>query len=224
MKDKIKSICLSKTNILAVSFSTFAFLNDLQELITNFASHLILVGLAIIVLIILLSINLILSNRKVNNTENAVSVKINKSNEHGNSSNRHISHKTSTSIFNKIIFSSVLFFTLMTLGSLYYVKNMGVYYVVLKNNLTLEEAKYLKEKTNSSTEFVEHKLSTRILEVGGGKHELVLFNGYIIEQKANSDFELVMSMRLGFEPYKLGPQHVANYFKKIRYLQNDIFN
>ena len=44
---------------------------------------------------------------------------------------------------------------------------------------------------------------------------MVLFNGYINEQKADSDFKLVASFNCGFKPYKIGPQKVANYFKKI---------
>ena len=43
----------------------------------------------------------------------------------------------------------ILFFTLMTTGSLFYVKNMGVYYVVLKDDLTEKEAIDLKENTNN---------------------------------------------------------------------------
>jgi hypothetical protein len=42
--------------------------------------------------------------------------------------------------------------------------------------------------------------------------------------KADSDLEKVKSLQLKFKPYKVGPQKMANYFKKIRYLQNDIFN
>ena len=70
MKNKIKAICLSKTNILSVSFSIFLFLKDIKEVITGFASHLFLIGISIIVLIGLLLINLFLTKSKNNEIPN----------------------------------------------------------------------------------------------------------------------------------------------------------
>ena len=124
----------------------------------------------------------------------------------------------------KVLFSMILFFALMTLGSLYYVKNMGVYYVVLQNDLTQQEAENLMQTTNKFYEFSTHGLSTRILELPNDKYELILRNGYIDEYKADLDLEKVKSLKLAFIPYKVGPQKVANYSKKIRYLQHHIFN
>jgi hypothetical protein len=224
MKNKIKAICLSKTNILSVSFSIFLFLKDIKEVITGFASHIFLIGLSIIVLIGLLLINLFLTSSKKNNIENNSSENIEKINQKENISQSIKSQKSSTTIFSKIIFATILFFTLMTIGSLYYVKNMGVYYVVLENNLTKKEAIDLMESTDNSSEFSSNGLSSRILELPNDKYELILRNGYINETKADSDLEKVKSLQLKFKPYKVGPQKVANYFKKIRYLQNDIFN
>jgi hypothetical protein len=225
MKSKIKAICLSKTNILAISLSTFAFLKDIQELITNFASHLLLVLLTVILLITLLSINLYLSNRKGGNGEYIdISTGNNKANEFEYPRAEYHLGASRMSILPKIIFSGILFIILMTLGSLYYIKNMGVYYVVIKNNLALEEAIDLQQKFNSSSDFVGEGLSTRILNVGGNKHQLILFNGYISEQKAYSDLAKIKNTSLLLKPYKVGPQYVANYYKKVRYLQNDIFN
>lgn len=215
---------MSKTNILAVSLSTFAFLKDIQELITGFALHLILVGISIIVLIVLLLINLFISKSKGNDLEKTERNKNEKIYQHENSNSINVSPKNSVSLFPKIIFSIILFFMLMTLGSLYYVKNMGVYYIVLKNDLTMEQSQDLKEKTNSSTDFMKHGLSSRFIPNGSGKYELILFNGYINDFKADSDLEKVKSMNLGFQPYRVGPQYVANYINKIRYLQNGIFN
>ena len=59
MIEQIKTICISKTNIFAVALSTFAFLKDIQELFTSFASHLLLVLITIAVLSTLLTINLL---------------------------------------------------------------------------------------------------------------------------------------------------------------------
>ena len=224
MKNKIKSICLSKTNILSVSFSIFFFLKDIKEVITGFASHLFLIGLSIIVLIGLLIINLFITKTKNNNNENAAGANTEIINPKENIVQTNTSPKNSKINLAKIVFAIILFFTLMTLGSLYYVKNMGVYYVVLKNDLTKQEAEHLIESTNNSSEFSKYGLSSRILEFPNDKYELILRNGYINEYKADSDLEKVKSLKLVFKPYKVGPQKVANYFKKIKYLQNDIFN
>lgn len=227
MKNKIKAICLSKTNILSVTFSILLFLKDIKELITGFASHIILIGLSIIVLIGLLLINLFLTKSKENNIESNSSANVEIKNQKENISQSNTILKSSKTIFTKIIFATILFFTLMTIGSLYYVKNMGVYYVVLKNNLSMEQAKNLKEKTNSSSEFAEQGLSTRFIPnpQKNGKYELILFNGYINENKAEVDLKKVKSMKTDFNPHRTDkPQYVANYFRKLWYLQNDIFN
>jgi hypothetical protein len=224
MKNKIKAICLSKINILSVSFSIFLFLKDIKEVITGFASHLILIGLSTIVLIGLLFINLFLTRSKEKNIESNSSSYDEKINQKENIFQPNTSLKSSKTIFAKIIFATILFFSLMTIGSLYYVKNMGVYYVVLENNLTEKEAIDLMESTNNSSDFSSNGLSSRILELPNDKYELILRSGYISETKADSDLEKVKSLKLEFKPYKVGPQKVANYFKKIKYLQNDIFN
>jgi hypothetical protein len=46
------------------------------------------------------------------------------------------------------------------------------------------------------------------------KYELILRNVYINEYKADLDLEKVKSLKLEFKPYMVGPQKVANYFKK----------
>jgi hypothetical protein len=224
MKSKLKSICLSRTNIFSVSLSIFLYLKDIKEVITGFASHLLLIGLSVIVLIGLLLINLFLTITKDNKTKNASVEDTEIKNLKANQALTNTPNKGSEMILAKFIFAIILFFAIMTTGSLYYVKNMGVYYVVLKNDLRKQEAINLMANTNSSDEFITHGLSSRILELPNDKYELILRNGYINEDKADLDLEKVKSLNSVFQPYKIGPQKVANYFKKIKYLQNDIFN
>ena len=198
------------------------FLKDINEVITGFASHLFLIGLSTIILIGLLLINLFLTKSKEitrHNLFGADSDVINPIEIQTNTPDNNIK-----STIAKFCFSIILFFALMTLGSLYYIKNMGVYYVVLKNDLTKHQAEYLMKRNNNSEEFTNNGLSTRILELRDNKYELILRNGYINEYKADLDLEKVKSMSLEFKPYKIGPQKVANYFKKVKYIQNDIFN
>lgn len=224
MINKIKTISLSKTNILSLSVTIFFYLKDIKEVITGFASHLFLIGISITVLIGLLIINLFLTKSKDNKIEIASSTNAEIINVKENIYQTNTPQKNSKTFFAKIIFAIILFFTLMTIGSLFYVKNMGVYYVVLKDNLTEKEAIYLKENTNNSSEFSSNGLSSRILKLPNNMFELILRNGYINESKADLDLEKIKSLQLKFKPKKVGPQKVANYFKKIRYLQNDIFN
>jgi hypothetical protein len=225
MIDKIKTLCLSKTNIFAAAISSFAFLKDLQELITSFASHLKLVFISAIFLFGMLAINLIVSNkkqRKISNGINSIDDELKNNNILIGEDN--LKEQKKSLIIPKIIFSTLLFLMLMTLGSLFYIKNMGVYYVVLQKELTIEKANALKKKTNSSEAFKNQGLSTRILNTSDGMTELVLFNGYISNDNANEDLDKINSMNLGFKPYTVGPQYVANYRKKIKYLQHNIFN
>jgi hypothetical protein len=230
MKNKIKSICLSKTNILSVSFSIFFFLKDIEEVITGFASHLFLIGLSIIVLIGLLIINLFIIKNKNENAAVGDNTEIGNPNEDidGINPNRGFQEDASSKNIKlsvaKIVFAIILFLALMTLGSLYYVKNMGVYYVVLKNDLTAKEAENLMKSTNNSYEFSTNGLSTRILPLTNHKYELILRNGYINEYKADSDLEKVKSLKLAFLPYKVGPTKGVYYSQKIKYLQHHIFN
>lgn len=229
MKNKIKSICLSKTNILSVSFSIFFFLKDIEEVITGFASHLVLIGISIIVLIGLLIINLFMTKTKNVNAAASANTEIINPNENLVQNNdggfqEDVSSKNSKIRLAKVLFSIILFFALMTLGSLYYVKNMGVYYVVLQNDLTQQEAENLMQTTNKSYEFSTHGLSTRVLPLTNNKYELILRNGYIDEYKADSDLEKVKSLKLAFMPYKVGPQKGIRYSQKIIYLQHYIFN
>lgn len=226
MIDKIKTLCLSKTNIFAVAISSFAFLKDLQELITSFASHLKLVIISAIFLLGMLAINLIVSNkkqRKISNGINSIDDELKNNNILIGEDN--LKEQKKSLIIPKIIFSILLFLMLMTLGSLYYIKNMGVYYVVLQNNLTMEKAVALKKKTNNSEAFINQGLSTRILNTGMGMTELVLFNGYISNDNANEDLDKINSMNLGFKPYTVESKYdVTNFRKKIKYLQYNILN
>lgn len=203
----------------------------MEEAITSFASHLFLIGISIFVLIGLMMINLLMTeNQNAKTTEFENIHEINQKSNLVQTKYGVVQYNSSsTSTINKlrsakILFSIILFFALMTLGSLYYVRNMGVYYVVLQNDLSPQKADYLMQTTNKSFESSGLGLSTRILELPNYKYELILRNGYISEQKADSDLEKVKSLKLAFVPYKVGPQKVANYFRKIKYIQHHIFN
>lgn len=226
MKDKIKAICLSRNNILSASVTLFLFLKDVQEVITGFATHLFLIVLSISILFVLLGINFYLTKSGDLVLDNHSDAKTVNRLQFDNADPEGRYGRKNGMMFSKVIFSIILFITLTTIGSLYYIKNIGVYYVVLNNKLTIEQASKLKYELNSSEEFTSRKLSTRVIPnpEKKGLYELILYNGYINENKAEADLTMIKSMKLDFQPYKTESQFVANFFKKVWYLQNDIFN
>jgi hypothetical protein len=223
---KLKKICVSKANIFAVSLSLFALLKDFHELITGFASHLIILAITIIILFILLIVHFSMDGKheEVSNpkseSENNGKFDIRENNQ------KRWDFSKFSSFFSKLLFSGLLFFISMGLISLYYVKKLDVYYVVLANNLTEKEARKIMLQTNSSEIFNQLNLSTRYIPmpVGNEKYELILYNGYVSPQKADKDLEKVKSIQNRFNPYRVGPQKTPSFLKKIKYLQKNLFS
>ncbi len=113
---------------------------------------------------------------------------------------------------------------IMTLGSLNYIRNMGVYYVVIEKGLTKGQAINLNLELNSSSHFKDSGISTRFFETKNGRYEIILYNGYISKTKANKELAKIKSFKLGLKPYRTGPQYVTSYFKKLKYLQKAYFD
>ena len=225
MINKLKTICLSKTNIFAAALSVFAFLKDMQELITSFASHIKLVLISALLLLGMLVINLIISNKKQRNiTDGLNTIDIQNKNKNVLIESVNLLDPKKSLFLPKIIFSVFLFIVLMTIGSLYYIKNMGVYYVVVQKGLSINEAVELKKQINTSESFIKVDLSTKILNTKDGMTELVLNNGYITRDNAQEDLSKIKAMNERFQPYIVGPQNVANYLKKLKYIQNKFLN
>lgn len=140
--------------------------------------------------------------------------------------------KEKSSIFkrfslSKAIFSFILFIMMMTAGSLYYIKNLDIYFVVLQKNLNIKQARVLKAESNNSEAFKMIGLSTRVIEMREvGQYELILYNGYLSEEKAKIDLEKVKTVLSSskIKPYLVGPQRNLSLKKKIKYLQKHLFN
>lgn len=85
----------------------------------------------------------------------------------------------------KLVFSSLLLLVILMIGFVYYLKNTGVYYVVLKNDLTIEQAQQLKTSINGSKEFQNIKLKTKIIEMpNNNQFEVILDHGYFGKKHA----------------------------------------
>lgn len=218
MLDKLKSLCLSKFNILSIVLGCFSTLNEFHDFVTGYVSRLYIIALCLFIAIILLAINLWSTSNdekkegileKPSGTEVLVANPINNS----------IETKGKVSIFAKLIFSGILFTLLMTAGSLYYIKNMGVYYVVVQNGLTQKQASGLSKKLNNVEALKDAGITTRYIQTRGGKYEIILYNGYLTKATADSELAKVKSLNLGFKAYSTGPQYITNYFKKLKYLQ-----
>ena len=59
-----------------------------------------------------------------------------------------------------------------------------------------------------------------------GQYELILYNGYLSEEKAKIDLEKVKTVLSSskIKPYLVGPQRNLSLKKKIKYLQKHLFN
>lgn len=223
MLEKIKSYFLSKTNIISISLSTYAFLSDIQDVITGFASRLYFVAISLFVLIAGLIIHLKMTSKEEKDNEH-IDSSVNLINEDSPNNYSSLKPTQKLTLFSKIIFATILFITIMTLGSLNYIRNLGVYYVVIEKGLTKNQAINLNQELNSSSHFKDAGISTRFIEIKDGKYEIILYNGYISKSKANKELAKIKSLNLGLKPYRTGPQYVTNYFKKLKYLQYSYFN
>jgi hypothetical protein len=225
MIEWIKDLCTSKTNILAVSLSVFAFFKDMQELITGFASHLILVGITVATLVVMLIVNLTMAKVK---TGSAIANNKDDAGEIIKTPNVTVTSqgdiKRTAGIWNKMLFSSALFISIMGIGSIVYIRDMDIFYVVLKNNLPYEDARIVNEKFNQTSEFINLGLESRFIPIGENNYEIILYNGYLTYEKAELDLIKVKQVKSTFRPYIVGPQKVTNPLKKIIYIQNDLFN
>jgi L-lactate permease len=220
--DKIKAICFSKSNILVVVATCFAFLRDTKDLIINFASNLILISISLVVLVALFILHYVFKSKNEEIIEKTAESEIN----HLNLSKEKSSIFKSFSL-SKAIFSFILFIMMMTAGSLYYIKNLDIYYVVLQNNLNIKQAKVLQAESNNSEAFKMIGLSTRVIEMREvGQYELILYNGYLSEEKAKMDLVKVKTVLSSSEikPYLVGPQRTPSLKKKIIYIQKHLFN
>lgn len=222
MIEKIKTICISKTNIFAVALSTFAFLKDIQELFTSFASHLLLVLISIAVLSTLLTINLLF----ISNSEEITDESSNQHKVKNQSikANFKLNAFLKSLLIPKVLLSTIIFVALISIGAIYKIKNMGVYYVVLQSELNYNEAEKLMINTNSNPNLTTLGLKCRIIKLNHTKCQLILYNGYVDKIRAEDDLKKILSANFGFNPYIVGPQNVANLRKKIKYLQHTYFD
>ena len=135
---KLKVLCLSKTNILTFAISTFLFLKDFEEVATNLNEHRVIFAICALILFVMLLIHLF-SRQKVTGNEDTVSGSKLESNK------INLTTRLKNSV-PKLVFSSFLLLFILMIGFVYYLKNMDVYYVVLKKDLTIEQAQQLKTR------------------------------------------------------------------------------
>ena len=145
MIEKIKVLCLSKTNIITFAISTFLFLKDFEEVATNLKEHRVIFAVCAVILFVMLLIHLFSSQKATSNKETTSASKL---------ENNKINLKTRLkNSVPKLVFSSFLLLVILMIGVVFYLKNTGVYYVVLKKELTIQQAQQLNTSINGSKEF-----------------------------------------------------------------------
>lgn len=215
---KIKSICYSPSNVFAIAISLFAFLSDVHELITGFSTHLWIVIVVFLFIFITLTIHLFLIDSNNKTPKEIVSDKeiISKN---GNKNSKYVSYFS----LSRILFSGLIFISIMTIGSLFYIKNKGIYYVVLQENLTINQAAQLKNRLNNNSLFKTQDLSCRIIYNSKSGYEIILSRGYLSYDKALQESLKIPHSLFIKRPHIVGPQKITNFKNKLKYIQADLF-
>lgn len=215
MIEKLKVLCLSKTNIITFIISTFLFLKDFEEVASDLNEHREIIAICAVILFVMLLIHLF-SRQKATRNEETTSVPKLESNK--------INLQTRLkNTVPKLVFSSFLLLVILMIGFVYYLKNRGVYYVVLKKDLTIEQAQLLKTSINGSKEFQTMHLKTKIIPIPNNQFEVILDQGYFRKNHAEEHIDKVIGLEMGLKPYLVGPQKVAGIRKLKRYLFNEYF-
>jgi hypothetical protein len=216
MIEKIKVLCLSKTNIITFAISTFLFLKDFEEVATNLKEHRVIFAVCAVILFVMLLIHLFSSQKATSNKETTSASKL---------ENNKINLKTRLkNSVPKLVFSSFLLLVILMIGVVFYLKNTGVYYVVLKKELTIQQAQQLNTSINGSKEFKRINLKTRILKMpNSNQFEVILEHGYFGKKHAEEKIDNILGLEMGFNPYIKGPQKVAGIRKLKKYFQDEYF-
>ena len=128
------------------------------------------------------------------------------------------------SALTKIIFALLFSLGLLLTASLFYIKNAGIYYVVIKKDLSNEQANEIKNEFNANIKNREEKLALKVIPQRGTKDkwELILMPGLLTKAKADKQLLKFKYSNKQFDPYIVGPQKRVNFFRKLNYLQKHL--
>jgi hypothetical protein len=177
--------------------------------------HRVIIAICAVILLVMLLIHLFSPQKATSNEETTSLPKL-----ENNKINLQTRLKNTVP---KLVFSSFLLLVILIIGFVYYLKNTGVYYVVLKKDLTIEQAQQLKTSINGSKEFQTMELKTKIIPIPNNQFEVILDQGYFGKKHAEEHIDKVIGLEMGLQPYLVGPQKVAGIRKLKRYLFREYF-
>jgi hypothetical protein len=229
--DNFRKYCLNKYNILTTSFAVIFSINDIKNLVYNFAEFIFPIACSIPVLIILLFFNLYFS-RKIKKDS-----KINagpESNLGNGVTNEEAQKKEKPKIFNLGRVFKILIALMLGLGIfasimvVYIYKNhqqYPIYYLVAQKNLTEEQAR--KESGKIHSVLHENSLSykVRIIKQPGSKTmNQIIIGEFLIKEKAIERERKLEKVLPENDLYVSKPNYNINLFKKLYYIRNTFFN
>jgi hypothetical protein len=229
LKNYLITILSSKTNIFSSCLALLFALLDIKGLINNFSANLVPIGIFLLVLIAGFIIHFLTTAPVARKQHPITEEKIPDRTEYHSADSSGQGSQTLQAVAQSrklwlptILVSMIVFFAITTAGSIYYVRDADIYYVVLENGLTEQRAIQLKKRINELPGLGEAGLSTRIIEHPKvhDKFELIIGRGYLAKEKANESLEKFRSFTSEFDAYVTGPQKIPFSYKKLKFIQN----
>lgn len=229
--ENFRKYCLNKYNILSTSFAVIFSINDIKNLVYNFAEFIFPIACSIPVLIFLLFFNLYFS-RKIKKdsligSESETNLKNGGTNE---ATNSNLGSKIF--IFGRIfkilvalalglgIFASIMVFYIYKNHQQY-----PIYYLVAQKNLTHEKALNERDKIHSILQENLLNYKVRIIKQPGSTstYELIINGGFLIKEKALQMEEKLEKVLPDNDLYVTKPNYNTNLIKKLYYINNTFF-
>jgi hypothetical protein len=224
----------SKINILLTSTTLFFHIFDIKGVIaTKFIEIFYVLILVILFGILLLMLHFFYTKKQVKAKTDADINNLANENNFTNSSDatQHILSKPksvkSNYIFSKIVFALVISGVLLCAISVYKLRDLPIYYVVVKKNIeSLDKAVKIKNEIGVINESLASADSYNVTILRQSKFRdlyLITINGgYLDQQKANEVLDNIKSscLKKGYRPYVSPPDKDAHPIKKIKYVNS----
>ena len=227
VKNYLITTLSSKTNIFSSCVALLFTLLDIKGLINDFSANLVPIGIFVLVLIAGFIVHFLITTSKNHHPETEGKI-LERAEYNSPDSSSQASQTFQADAQPRklwlptILVSMIVFLAITTAGSIYYIRDAAIYYVVLENGLTEQKAIQLKKSVNELPGLGEAGLKTRIIEhpTVQGKFELIIGRGYLTKEKANESLEKFRSFSSKFEAYVTEPQKIPFSYKKLKFIQN----
>jgi hypothetical protein len=237
----LKSIYSSKISVVTTSFSFLLLLLDFKSVVSNIGENLYTILISFIFFVVLFTLYLINSNKNSqknvqenNNLSDTTNLNANLIKSKHNADNEYVKANLSSakiSIVNylapKFIFSIIIAFSILILISLFSIRNMPIYYVVIKKDLNFNKAMVLQKEFNSKMSLISNDFKCTILRqsIRNDKFLLSINGGYLDKDKASNVCSQINKFKsLKFTTRVSNPNYSTHFIKKIKYINQHFLN